>query len=267
MDRYILPANNEIVFYPGKHEFTNLVGVPYQSWSKVANTLTVPFDAHNVSLQMAQGVSRVKGITVEQAQSDILTEWEGKRLSSEYHGNRNHGMMEKFAVTGETSPEVADTINFVADLFKESYHYYPEFKLYSHNYRKAGIADLVIQRQRSWQTSVFDIYDYKTNEQKGIQFDSISRKKGIKHANRFLLPPFNFIEACNFALYSFQLCSYAYMLWEMYSIQIGRLAIIFIDALGKPTVYPVLYNPLIVQAIFTNYNELKELPIESDRLM
>jgi len=267
MDKYILPANNEIIFYPGKHEFVNREGVSYQSWTKVSNTLTLPFDAQYVSLQMAQGVSREKGITVEQAQDGILKEWEGKRKSSELHGNRNHGMMESFAKSGEKHPEVEETINFVADIFRESYHYYPEFKLYSHKYQKAGIADLVIQRQRNWQTSLFDIYDYKTNEQKGIQFDSISRKEVLKHPNRFLLPPFDFIEACNFALYSLQLCTYAYMLWEMYRIRIGRLAIIFIDAVGKPTIYPVLYNPLIVEQIFTNYNQLKELPIESDRLL
>src|SRR5664279_4333563 len=121
MDRYILPANNEIDFYPDKHLFVNKEGVNYQSWTKVSNTLTVPFDAQYVSMQMAQGMSKEKGITVEQAQVDILTEWEGKRLSSEYHGNRNHKFMEHYAMSGEVSPFVALTIEYVSGLFRESY--------------------------------------------------------------------------------------------------------------------------------------------------
>lgn len=267
MSNYILPVTTEITFRPDGHTFKNKQGVYYQSWSAVAKTLEVPFDAQSVSLQMAHGMASEKGITVEVAQAQILSEWEGKRSSSEVLGTRNHNLMEKFAKTGETSPLVAPTIEFVSKILKESAQYYPEMIVHSHKYQKAGIADLVVQRQRNWQTSVFDIYDYKTNEQKGIQFDSVGRKEVLKHYNRYLLPPFDYIEACNFALYSFQLCGYAYMLWEMYRVRIGRLAIIFIDKDGKPHMYPVVYNPQIIEHIFTNYNELKQLPVSSDRLL
>lgn len=267
MGDYILPVNNEITFVSDGHSFINLQGQSYQSWSKVSKTLQVPFDAQVVSRQMAQGISRSKGISVDQAQKELLAEWEVKRTSSEIHGNSGHGMMERFAKTGEKDSRVAGAIEKVSVILKDASQYYPEYIVYSHKYRKAGIADLVVQRQRSWQTSVFDIYDYKTNEQKGITFDSIGRKEVTKHYNKFFLPPFDFIEDCNFALYSLQLCSYAYMLWEMYRVRIGRLAIIFIDKLGGAQIYPVLYNPLIVESIFGNYNELKSLPISSDRFM
>ena len=267
MDSYILPVNNEITFRPDIHTFTSSEGFDYQSWSKVSKTLQEPFDAQRISLQMAPGIAKERGISVEQAQRELLAEWEGKRVSSANHGTSTHDLMERFAKTGEKDQRVIGAIEKVSGILKDAAQYYPEYMVYSHMYRKAGIADLVVQRQRSWQTSLFDIYDYKTNEQKGIQFDSVSRKEIIKHYNRFFLPPFDYIEACNFALYSFQLCSYAYMLWEMYRVKIGRLAIIFIDESGNAQIYPVLYNPLIVQAIFGNYNELKELPISSDRLM
>lgn len=267
MSNYILPVTTEITFRADNHTFRNQQGVFYQSWTKVSNSLQVPFDAQGVSLQMATGVAAEKGISVDQAQREILAEWEGKRSSSEVLGTRNHGLMERFAKTGEMDPLVQDTIKYVSGILKESAQYYPEFIVFSHKYQKAGIADLVVQRQRNWKTSVFDIYDYKTNEQKGIQFDSVGRKEVLRHYNRYLLAPFDYIEACNFAIYSLQLCSYAYMLWEMYRIRIGRLAIIFINKFGQPHVYPVLYNPLIVEQIFTNYNELKELPVASDRLL
>ena len=267
MNNYILPVTTEITFRADNHTFRNKHGVYYQSWTKIGKSLEEPFDAQGISLQMAQGLAAEKGITVEQAQNYILAEWEKKRSSSEALGTRNHGLMETFAKTGETSPLVLETIQYVSKILKEAAQYYPEFIVFSHKYQKAGIADLVVQRQRNWQTSVFDIYDYKTNEQKGIQFDSIGRKEALKHYNRFLLPPFDYIEACNFAIYSLQLCSYAYMLWEMYHVRIGKLAIIFIDKEGKPHIYPVLYNPQIIEQIFTNYNELKQLPIASDRLL
>jgi len=266
-DNYFLPINNEITFRPDVHSFTNKDGIPYQSWSAVAKTIQAPFDAEGVSRQMAPGIAREKGISVEQAQKELLQEWEGARVSSEIHGTSNHDLMEKFARTGEKSTKVTGAIAKMSGILKEAAHYYPEYIVYSHMFRKAGIADLVVQRQRAWRNSVFDIYDYKTNERKGIQFDSVSRKDIVKHYNRFLLPPFDYIEACNFAIYSLQLCAYAYMLWEMYRVQIGRLAIIFIDKLGDATVYPVLYNPLIIHSIFGNYNELKSLPISSDRFL
>lgn len=267
MNNYILPLNNEITFRPEIHSFTNKEGTDYQSWSKVARALQVPFDAQGISGRMASGIARDRGISVDQAQKEILAEWEGKRISSELHGNSNHDIMERFARFGEKSSKISGAIDKVSAILKESAQYYPEYIVYSHIYHKAGIVDLVVQRQKSWRSSVFDIYDYKTNEQKGIQFDSVSRKDVIKHYNRFMLPPFDYIEDCNFAVYSFQLCSYAYMLWEMYRVKIGKLAIIFIDKLGNAQIYPVLYNPLIIQSIFGNYNELKNLPISSDRLL
>lgn len=263
-----LPNMREVIFNANNHTYTNAVtGIEYQSWSKVSKSLQVPFDKETVSRRMAEHMSRDKGISVNEAQQIILQEWEVKRKSSEDHGNNLHKPMEEFIATGKKSPLVAGTIEYLTtNILSSAYRYYPERLLYSHKYGKAGTADLVIQRQKGWQESIFDIYDYKTNEQKGIYFDSILRKNGIKHLNKFLLPPFDFIEDCNYALYSLQLNAYAYMLSETYKVRIGRLGIIFIDKAGNPTFYPVLYNPNIIEEIFLYYNNLQQLPIiDNDR--
>jgi hypothetical protein len=79
---------------------------------------------------------------------------------------------------------------------------------------------------RKTKTRILDIEDNKTNLEKGITFDSISRKEGkIKHENRFFLEPVSHLELCNYNRYVLQLSIYAYLFEQFFSCQIGRLAI------------------------------------------
>jgi hypothetical protein len=102
--------------------------------------------------------------------------------------------------------------------------------------------------------------DYKTNESKGIQFDSISRKDVVKHYNKYLLPPFDHLEACNYIIYSLQLSIYAFMAMETLGIRVGKLAIIFFDNNFTPTYIPVPFMYHEAELLCRLNMTRKELP-------
>jgi len=210
---------------------------------------------------MAAGIAKEQGISQEQAQKDLLAEWDQKRDSSIDRGESIHKAIEVYLKTGNKKEEFPEVINFIRDLVKPYYRFYPETILYEQTSRVAGQTDLVIQRQKS-NDSLFDFYDYKTNESKGIQFDSIGRKQDpIRHYNRMFLAPLDHLEDCNYNLYALQLSLYAYLAQVTYGIKIGRLAIIFINNEMKINLYPVPYLKLEAIYLLVTKMETKQLPM------
>ncbi len=94
-----------------------------------------------------------------------------------------------------------------------------EVILHSQKYKIAGTTDKLCFRTKKID-GVVDIYDYKTNESRGIEFEN-------KYGD-FFAPPLNHLEDCNYVKYAMQLSSYGVMAQEMFNCKIGKLAIIFI---------------------------------------
>ena len=256
----MLGIDNTITFKPDTHQYFDNKQIEYQSVTKILKKLQVPFDREGRSLMMARGIASSRGISVEQAQRELLAEWDGKRDSSIDRGNSIHGALETFLKKGIRNKDYDLAINFVADLVRPFYRYYPETIVYDQASLISGQSDLVVQRQKT-ENSVYDFYDYKTNESKGIQFDSISRKEEPwKHYNRMFLAPLDHLEDCNYNLYSLQLSLYAYLAQITYGIRIGRLGIIFINNEMKPNLFPVPYMKLEAAAVVNFMTTLKPLP-------
>lgn len=245
--------DGSVTFEPIKHTYTYRDGTSLTSVSKVLQSVKVPFDSEGISMRMA------KGDPVKQA--EILAEWEAKKDSSIDRGNWIHDALEQYVLNGTIDPELEDIAkNHIRPLIKQAHRIYPEALIYSTHYQVSGQSDLVIQRQRS-NKSVFDFFDYKTNEAKGIEFDSVNRKKDPPtHYNRFMLPPLDHLEDCNFNHYAMQLSCYAYMSQLTWGIKVGRLAILFIDNNLKLHVYPVPYLKLEAEALLKHHLSLKPLP-------
>lgn len=221
---------NEMIYLDATHQYFNLKKEEYTSVSRVLDRIKVPFDREGRSRQMARGIANESGITVEQAQADLLKEWDNNKDFSVDKGNYVHDGLDKYATTGKIEEGLEGPVKYMQGIFKQYYRFFPEIMLFSHEYRVAGRTDLILQRQNSKTKPVLDFIDYKTNASKGIQFDSIKRKDGeVKHYNRYFLPPFDYLEDCNYNTYSLQLSIYAFLAFMTGRYRIGKLAIIYFD--------------------------------------
>jgi hypothetical protein len=257
----IFMNQDEITFDPGTHQYFNKEKTEYSSVTRLLKGIQVPFDRQGMSLRMAQSIAADLGVSVEQAQSDILQEWEDKKNSSINKGDYVHDGLEKYVLTGEVMEAMEKPVAFMQNILKQYYRFYSEVILFSHRYRVAGRTDLVLQRQKN-RDPVLDLTDYKTNEAKGICFDSISRKDGIKHYNKFLLPPLDYLEDCNYNIYSLQLSIYAFLIMDSLKTRIGKLGIIFFDNQFDATYIPVPFMYQEAKMICEmNIEEKKSLPI------
>jgi len=248
----IFNKDDSVYFKEDTHQYFTKFGEELASTTRVIGKVKMHFDRQGISLAMAKGD--------KSEQKKILAQWDEKRDSSIDRGNWIHDNLEKYLLTGEIDPKLNDVVTQLNPIFKEGYRYYPEALIHSMEYMVSGMSDLVVQRQRSKDT-VFDFYDYKTNESKGIEYDSVSRKKiPYKHYNRFLLPPLDHLEDCNFNHYALQLSVYAFMSQITWGIKIGRMAILFVDNHLKLHKIPVPYMKYEAQALLEHHKSLKPLP-------
>jgi len=246
--------NNDpsVRFERKKHQYFNQANKELKSVSRVIGGVKTPFDAQKISSLMARGDQK--------KQQQILAEWEQAKNSSIVRGNWIHDNLESYLLTGEYDQKLKDVVTQLQPIFKGGYKYYTEALIHSMKHMVAGQSDLVVQRQRNDQP-VFDFYDYKTNEAKGIEFDSINRKKvPVKHYNRYMLPPFDHLEDCNYIHYSLQLSIYAFMSQLTWGCRIGKLAILYIDNDLKLNIYPIPYMKLEAELLLEHSATLKQLP-------
>lgn len=253
----MLGQQQHIRFVEKTHQYFDPQNKEYRSVSKLIQTIKPKFDREEISLRMAQKKAREEGIPVEQAQGIILAEWDRKRDSSSDWGNFIHNGIEDYLNTGTTHKDLLPIGKQIASFIAPFYKYYPEAILYDSEFGIAGQTDLTVVRQRT-KNSVVDFYDYKTNEQKGIYYDSILRHqdgKIKKHINKFLLEPLSHLEDCNYNHYALQLSIYAYMAERTFGIKVGRLAIIFINKQLKANLLPIPYLRYEVDALMKHHRD------------
>jgi hypothetical protein len=252
--------SSEIVYQDKTHQYFNLEGVEYKSVSRALNGIKVPFDRMKMSGIMANKIAMEQGISVEKAQEGLLKQWDKKKDDSIDKGNYVHDSMERYSLSGKYDEEMKDAVMFLQDILKDYYRFYPEVIIHSHTYRMAGRTDMALQRQNS-KVPVIDFLDYKSNSEKGIQFDSIGRKTiPIRHYNKFFLPPFDYLEDCNYTLYALQLSIYAFMAIERLGIKVGKLAILFVDNDFQPSLIPIPFMYQEAKMICEMNIQTKQLP-------
>lgn len=253
MGRMTFGTDNNVTFDPGPHTYTDGLGQNYKSVSRILSTIEIPFDREGISKAMAKGD--------EKRQAQILAEWEAKKDSSINRGNWIHDNLENFHKYGKIDERLRNVADQIKPLYENYFRVYTEVLLSDVEYLVAGQTDLVVKRQRS-HNSLFDFYDYKTNESKGIVFDSVNRKKDPwSYYNKFFLHPFSYLEDCNYNRYSMQLSLYALIAQRQYGINIGRLALIFIDNDLRVHIYPVSFMRYEAEILLAHAGEtLKPLP-------
>jgi hypothetical protein len=249
-----------ITFKEDTHQYFDPSGNEYTSVSRVIEKIKPSFDKIGISGRMAPARAIEEGISIDQAQELILSEWTAINKSSIVRGNWIHENLEKYMQEGKCDPTIEPTAKQISKFLSKYYRYFPEAILYDSKYQVAGTADLPVQRQKG-KNSVFDFWDYKTNEAKGIVYDSIKREKDgsfKKHYNRFLNYPLGHLEDCNYNSYALQLSLYAYMAESTFFVRPGRLGIIFIDDKLKIKIIPVPYLKLEAIALLDHFKSLNK---------
>lgn len=252
-------SSSFISFDADQHRYFDQTGNEYISVSRLLKNIQPDFQKNEISYRMAVSKAASEGMDVEQAQREILDEWEKKKNDSLDHGTRIHENIEAFLTIGSCDPDITQIAKRIAR-FASSYNtFYPEKILYSKVYHVAGTSDLVLLRKSPSRNKqvVVDLFDYKTNLIKGITYDSIKRdEKGRfeKQYDRYLLDPVSHLEHCNYNLYSLQLSMYGLMAEMSFPVRVGRLGIIFIDPSGNMIkVIPVAYLRRDVMAIMEQF--------------
>lgn len=259
--------SDNIRFDEQGHKYFSPDGIELRAVSRIVNLVRMPFDRQGISYYVAKSKAddNATEADIKALQEETLQEWDDKLQSSHDHGNFIHNNIQDYLKKGRCSKEVMAYIHRMSFLWKQAYRFYSEQIIYLSKYHVAGRPDLILQRQKS-KCPVLDIFDFKTNESKKMQFDSISRKKNVlKHYNRFLLPPLEHLEDCNYNTTCLQIGLYAVILQEQYGFKIGRLGIIFVDAgLEKVTLFPVPFMKYECIALLDHYNQIKQLPFKID---
>ena len=220
---------DEIIYYDNDHTYWNLQDQQYTSVTRLIKSIKMPFDDKKISSMMASSLAKETGMSQQEAQKEILNDWKQKKESSIVRGEYVHESFERYLTDGTYDPEMKKPVIFLSEILKEYHRYFPEKLLFSHAHRTAGRCDLILKRQRS-KDPVYDIIDHKSNESKGIVYDSVGRKNVIpRHYNRYFLPPFDHLEDCNYTEYCLQLSIYAFLAMNELKIRIGKLNIIFVD--------------------------------------
>jgi hypothetical protein len=250
------------------HIYSDKEGEIYRSVSKVLDLVKEDFDRDGISLMMAKKMAKEDGMSIEAAQSNILSKW-GKNLEfSQDTGNFIHDNLELYFKTGDCDSGVLPAARSIAMMLKGYHKFYPELVIYNKDYKVAGMADLPAVRTRS-KNSVIDIFDYKSNTSKGIEFDTAKRDKWgriEKFYNRFMLDPLSHLEATNYNFYALQMSLYALMIQMLTGRKIGRLALLFVEYKTMDVImYPVPYLKLEAKLLLEHQSDIKQLPVSNQQ--
>lgn len=230
------------------------------SVSKVLSSFCEPFDSYGVSAAMAKGNKA--------EQKKILKEWEKSKNDSIDHGNNIHEALEYYGNYG-THPVSAfeDLGKQVANIIGPYYKSFQELIVWHIGSMIAGTADRPVLRTRG-SKAMLDVYDYKTNLKKGIEYNSsyFNKSGEYKHLKKFFYDPVSHLEDCNYNKYALQLSIYAYMISVLFGVVVGQLGIIFVEQIPGPTIkyvarlIPVPYLFHDARNIVESFKPLKPLP-------
>lgn len=197
---------------PNEHVYIHRqTGKKYSSVTKTIASIEPHFDAEGVSLAITKQPDVVKqeryiGLTQQQ----ILDYWQFLNDEANIYGTRVHNILEKYLLAnkwyfpkndeeGKFEQKVMDSYNILK--INEGQAMWPERIMFSEQYELAGMSDLIIDIDDVF----FSVGDYKTN--KIFNFFN-------PYGYDTLLKPFDYMQACQWSIYTLQLSVYARM-YEM----------------------------------------------------
>lgn len=275
----ILTRQKVVIFNPEDHTYFNTNTNKFmKSVSGVKKLLVEPFDKKPISGYMAMSQAKQLGLTrqsdIDRIQLEILAGWDMISKIANDRGTHIHKIIEEcspYAKESEATIRQQVSKHCKGENFEEAivciilflrryFECLSEVIVYSEKYNVAGTMDNPGIRQNT-KTGLIDIDDWKTNE---VTYDSITCKNDIvKHYNKFLLPPFDYLEHSKYIEFVFQLSIYGVLTEETYNRKIGRLTIHNIDHAGNYRMIPIPYMRDAAIKLLEKNKNLKELPVLS----
>lgn len=194
---------------PIAHKYIHRVtGKQYKSVTTTLTSIEPHFDSESVSLAIANQSDKVKqeryiGLSQEQ----ILAFWKKLNDEANIYGTKVHNIVEKYLLANKwLFPNNSEEGLFEQKVIKgynalnidEGVAVWPERILFSEEYELAGTSDLIIDIDNVF----FSVLDYKTNRE--FRFYN-------HYGYETLLEPFQYLQACEWSMYTLQLSVYAYL--------------------------------------------------------
>jgi hypothetical protein len=194
---------------PIEHKYYHKVtGKRYKSVTTTLSSLEHEFDVEGVSLAIANQSDKVKQeVYIGMTQEQIKEYWVQLNNEANEYGTKVHNIVENYLLAnkwyfppddeeGRFEQKVIDGYNKLK--IDEGIAMWPERILFSEQYELAGTSDLIIDIDDVF----FDVADHKTN--KVFNFYN-------PYGYETLKKPFDFMQACQWSIYTLQLSVYAYM--------------------------------------------------------
>jgi hypothetical protein len=199
-----------IEFEPLAHTYTNTeTNEKYISVTTLIGKYEPAFDAPLV----AGRISKRDGIPVD----IILDTWEQIKNAACKKGSMIHDMMERYIKDGTRNNNISWLYTEYDRIIKEQIWRYnkvhSEMLLYDHDYKVAGMADIVIDSGQ-----YFYIVDFKTNKEFGFE---------CKYGDYFF-EPLEHLPVCEFNAYCLQLSMYAYMYSRLTGKKLKKMFILYL---------------------------------------
>ena len=192
------------------HTYTNTEnGDVYTSVTTLINTYKKKFDSDKWS----KVIAKREGTTQEQ----ILNKWSEITTTAQNRGTNVHLIMENFVKHNKIEKgyeELVDSfVKKTIGVIKPDSKILSEELLYSHEYKLAGTADLIVEND-----DIFYVLDFKTNK----KFNFTNKY------NEYFYEPIDYLPQCEFTTYTIQLSIYAHMHEQLTGKKCGGLKIFYL---------------------------------------
>ena len=199
----------DVYLEPIAHKYHHrTTGKIYKSVTTTLSSIEPHFDAEAVAMAITRQTDNVKQERyIGKTQKEILDFWEFLYEQANIYGTKVHDIVERYLLAnkwyypedneeGAFEQKVIDGYNALQ--IDEGQAMWPERILFSEQYELAGTSDLIIDIDPVF----FDVADYKTNR----VFNFYNQ-----YGHQTLLKPFDYMQSCQYSVYTLQLSVYAYM--------------------------------------------------------
>ena len=206
---------HDVVLDHETHTYTNqYTQQKYMSVTTLIGKYKKPFDKMYWSKHIANRDGR--------EQDDVLKEWETITKSAQSRGTNIHSIMENYLKNKYIEEGYDEIINSFdkkcKTIITQKSNILCESTVYSHDYRIAGTADVIVDNGE-----YFHILDFKTN--KKFNFES-------KYKDYFY-EPIDYLQQCEFNTYNIQLSIYAYLYEQLTGKKCSGLRIFYLREFEK----------------------------------
>jgi len=197
---------------PIEHVYIHrLTGIKYSSVTKAIASIEPHFDAPSVAkaiVNQADNIKQERYIGMNEHQ--ILEFWQMLNDEANTYGTNVHDIVETYLKKNkwwfpddELAKKVIEGYNNLK--IDEGVRMQPERIMFAEEYKLAGMSDLIIDIDSVW----FDVGDWKTNR----IFNFYN-----PYGHETLLKPFDYLQNCQWSIYTLQLSTYALM----YELETGK---------------------------------------------